>query len=234
MPGSVEEEKVTSREMAQLAEKRSAVYSFLGRILFENPQEDWLNQFREPQFQAFLEELKELSDGAALVQGFIEKMDTLTTQEALLNLSKERTRLLRGVNEAYSPPPPYESVYVSSQRQMGEAVPKVAERYREAGFWFTSDVHESPDYLALEIDFLRALSAEEEKAWLDEDWTQLKQILAREVAFLKEHVLNWLPLFYQTCLQWSPHTFYQGILKLTMDFAGQDREFLDQLKEFES
>jgi TorA maturation chaperone TorD len=133
-----------------------------------------------------------------------------------------------GVN-GYSAAYPYESVYTSERRlMMQEARAEVLQVMRDNELkrdrW-----NEGEDHIALELEFMQrmALRTEEDLRAGDEDAAAEK--LETQRAFVNDHLLNWLPMLVGDMQQFAQTDFYKGLGNLTLGFAQQDAETLDEL-----
>ena len=80
-----------------------------------------------------------------------------------------------------------------------------------------------PDHVATELGFMAHLASQEAEAqprdalaWLD-----------RERAFLRDHLVVWLPRFCQRVREASRHPFYSALAELTVTFVNLDMEWIE-------
>lgn len=108
-------------------------------------------------------------------------------------LALEYTRLFVGPGPLAAPP--YASVYSDPHgRVMGEAALEALRHYHNAGLLLSPEAGELPDHVALEIEFLATLCEEEASSWGRDDRAALG-FLGKEVEFLHQHFLRWIPRF---------------------------------------
>jgi TorA maturation chaperone TorD len=163
---------------------------------------------------------KDMREGLRLIEGFIRDSQAKPVDELRTELGVERTRLLRGVKPGYGPPPPYESVYVGSDRQpLMQASVAVRQIYAEAGVELPEEVRDQPDFIGFELDFMRHLAEKEATAWTDADREQALRFLEQERAFLEEHITRWIPRFCEVMAQEARLDFYRGIARMTKGFV---------------
>jgi len=105
-----------------LAGCRSNLYSLLSSIYIQIPERKILFINWEPALELLEfpqkgaeKSLKEIEEGLRLIKDYVSKKD-LSSEEVLTNLSKEWTRLVRGV-DIKGPLPPYESLYRAGRLQ---------------------------------------------------------------------------------------------------------------------
>jgi TorA maturation chaperone TorD len=153
--------------------------------------------------------------------------------ELRTGLAVERTRLLRGVKPGYGPPPPYESVYVGSdQGPLMQASVAVRQAYAEAGVGLPEEVKDQPDFIGLELDFMRHLTEKEAQAWAAADPEEALKVLEKERAFLEEHITRWIPRFCDVMHQEARLDFYRGIARMTKGFVLDEAQKVAELVEW--
>ena len=218
---------ITPKEMGDLAQARSQVYGFLGAIFNRLPDDQFAASLSSPELAAFLSSLGEgedqsedMQEGLRLMKAFIGASKGKSANDLKTDLAVERTRLLRGIKPGYGPPPPYESVYAGSEQQpLVEAITSVRQMYAEAGVGLPEEVHDQPDFIGFELDFMRHLIEKESQAWVESNQSEAKEVLEKELQFLKEHILRWIPHFCDLMLKDAQLDFYRGIARLTKGFV---------------
>jgi TorA maturation chaperone TorD len=203
------------------------VYGFLAAVYNRLPDEAFAESLSGPDLAGFLSSLAETDDlpaemrhGLGLIEGFIGDSKGKEVEELLTELGVERTRLLRGVQPGYGPPPPYESVYVGSEKapQMQASI-AVRHAYAEAGVGLPEEVRDQPDFIGFELDFMRHLTAKEAQAWAEGNREEAQEALEKEQGFLEEHVARWIPRFCDVMAKEARLDFYRGIALLTKGFV---------------
>jgi putative dimethyl sulfoxide reductase chaperone len=204
---------------AALAGYRSRVYAVLAAAYNSLPDES---------FAANLATLdtggrdwpSDLREGIRLIEGFSRACERRPVKELATELAVERTRLFRGLKPGCGPPPPYESVYLSldGQPQM-QATAAVARSYAEAGVGLPEGLREQPDYIGLELDFMRHLTQKEARAWAERNRDEAARIAEQERSFLEEHLARWVPRFCEVMDGASRFDYYRGIARMTGRFV---------------
>jgi len=206
----------------ELADKRSKIYWFLSD--FYNIKPTW----------EFLEELR---NNLMRVSGSEEFEELVELKRYLENLSEDRvlelqvlfTRLMRGIKEGYSPPPPYESVY-RENRLCGEWTLRVMNFYKKCGFGIIDKTVGPQDHITAELKFMSHLCIKEKDGWENGQKTISLQWMKMEEEFLKNHVLAWVPEFCRIIA--SESNFYSPIARLTRKWLEEDFYYInDVLKE---
>jgi TorA maturation chaperone TorD len=225
-------EPVSTEEWAGLAASRSRVYAFLAAVYNRLPDAPFAESLSGPDLAGLLSSLTgtedlptEMQAGLRLVEGFIRDSEGKPVDELQTELAVERTRLLRGVKPGYGPPPPYESVYASSDRQpQMQATAAVRQAYAEAGVGLPEEVHDQPDFIGFELDFMRHLTEVEAQAWAEGNREKALETLEKERAFLDEHVARWIPRFCDVMEKEARLDFYRGIALLTRGFVRDEAQ----------
>jgi TorA-specific chaperone len=88
-------------------------------------------------------------------------------------------------------------------------------------------VHESPDYLCVELDFVKQLCLREQTQWLRDG--RIKKTIAQEEEFLREHLGTWVGDFCRAVEKHSLTDFYKGFAFILDAFVSMDREWLGQV-----
>ncbi len=217
---------ITCQEMADLATSRSRVYGFLGALYNRLPDDQFAASLSSPELVAFLSSLGEseeapedMREGLRLMRTFIDASSGKPVEELKTELAVERTRLLRGIKPGYGPPPPYESVYAGSaeQQNMG-VVSGVRSAYAQAGASLPEEIHDQPDFIGFELDFMRHLAEREAQAWAQDDEREVMRVTQMEQTFLGEHVYRWIPRFCDVMFEQARLDFYRGVARLTKGF----------------
>ena len=220
-----------------VAQARRCVYEMLSAYYLGLPDQRMVDSIFDPDFDRRLStvasvfETGEMQEGLRLISNFISSFKNQSQEEILRRIAIDRTRLFRGISEKHSPPPPYESFY-REQRLRGEGSAEVYRFYSKLGVTLAEEWTESPDYLGIEIDFMRLLCQSEEEAWLNSQPEKALEFLGASMDFLKDHLLKWVPSFLDKMYEMADLDFYRGLAKLTSGFLKYDGHLVEeQLKE---
>jgi TorA maturation chaperone TorD len=219
--------EISHLDLAILAEARSKVYGFLSQIYLNSPDKAMTNRILEGNYEAFQTSLKDtietsklVSEGIREIMDFVEASKDISLQDVQKELSVEYTRLFRGIKRFYGPPPPYESVYSGEGVIMGNITVNVQSIYSEVGLKVPNHLKgEMPDHIGFELDYLHYLCEEESNSLKDKkigDGISLKE---KQIKFLIEHIVKWVPSFTETALDHATSGFYKGVLMLTKGFV---------------
>jgi len=210
---------MNAERRATLASYRSRVYGILAAAYNRLPDESFAEHLARLDTSG-QEWPSELREGIDVIEGFSRASEGRPAKELATELAVERARLFRGLKPGYGPPPPYESVYVGSdgQPQM-QATAAVAKSYAEAGAGLPEGLKEQPDYIGLELDFMRHLTEKEARAWAEGNRDEAARIVEQERSFLEEHLARWVPRFCEVMDGAARLDYYRGIARMTGRFV---------------
>ncbi len=231
--------KPAFNNMRQLAEARSRVYQLLASVYNLLPDAGFVKMVLHQDVRALISsaigdysasnlQQEELEQGMQALELFQKQVDKVN-QELITRLGVDRTHLFRGLKRGYGPPPPYECVYLGEHSVMGEAAMQVKEMYSDSGYKPKLNGNEPPDYVGIELDFLRFLCDKEAEAWQADDRSKATDYRKKEYEFLRNHVVEWVPRFCKEALTHARESFYQGIARLTEGFVLMETERLQSM-----
>ena len=126
---------------------------------------------------------------------------------------------------------PYESFYTRDD-QMIESGGKnpVLELYNELDFSVELQKARvvSPDHIGVELEFMYMLSVATLNAFQSDDKDSLCELFQVQRAFLKEHLLEWTPLFLINAKRESRTPLYHDGTELTLEFLLSDFEYVTE------
>jgi len=196
---------------------RSQSYWLLSRLFLEQPDIALLSEIA-----AVLDTANptERAPEAASLQASVRA--ALASDQALTDLQVEYTRLLGGASRSSGVPEPYESV-AREGRLFGECAEAVAAAYVEAGHADLVSDTGPPDHVGTELRFMALLCYHEMNAWADDDEGEATGLLQRELAFLDDHLLPWVPSLCGALGDLARHSFYLAVASLTASLCEQNR-----------
>jgi TorA maturation chaperone TorD len=208
-----------------LAEYRSNLYTILSSIYIQIPEKKTLFINWEPAYKLLEfpqrgaeKSLKEIEEGLRLIRDYVSRKN-LSEEETLVNLSKDWTRLLRGV-DIKGPLPPYESLYRAGRLQEKPAQ-EIYRLFSKMGIRVPEEWHQPSDYIGVELDFMHLLCEKERR-----EVGALGEVMEVERAFIEDHLGQWVPLFCEKMLQHANEDYYRGIARLTIGLVAYDRAWL--------
>jgi TorA maturation chaperone TorD len=180
-------------------------------------------------------------------------LDTIEKDEALLDLFPnykawgKRTELSRKelVDEHYNVDfahlflmhlVPYESFYTRDDQMIESGGDNpVLELYNELDFKVELSKARvvSPDHIGVELEFMYMLCVASLKAFNEDNKDALCELYQVQRAFLKEHLLEWTPLFLINAKRESRTPLYHDGAELTLEFLLSDFEYVtDKLSDY--
>lgn len=189
------------------AEPDARIYRVLGKQFLDRPTRQridavgrWANEWR----QRAESPPPDLNDALTLIS------DGAQTDEK--ELRRAFTHLFRGISEHKGLKPPYESLY-RNERLYGPTTREIQRGYRHAGFEVTTDDwNEIPDHLGIELQFLGELLV------VDNSDHELSQGQIEDAVqwMLKDHLIQWMPIYQSHLHQEGPPDYYAGLIDLTL------------------
>lgn len=211
----------------ELAKARAQLYHLQAGLYSASPEAKFLellagwcrSQLDAESLSKWLSE--PVKDSLRKLDDFFTGVSEKSWEELEEIISIEHTRLFRGVKQHYSPPPPYESVYVEDGgRVFGDVSIQVQGIYRQFGVDLVSEMNgEPPDHLSFELEFMYALCEQEADAWIRGDEEEAQKLMAAEKQFLTEHLMVWLPAFSAKLKEFNRIGFFSGLVDLTESWA---------------
>jgi TorA maturation chaperone TorD len=165
--------------------------------------------------------------GIAYVYSYQSAIRSRPDDEVLTELSVDRTKILRGTGHP-DLKPPYEGLYREG-RDVGQSLLEVRRCYREAGMLPEETVHEPPDYICVELDFMKQLCLREQDHWRSEG--DVLKVIATEETFLTEHLGSWVGEFCQQVERHALTDFYRGFALILEAVVLTDMQYLHTLPQ---
>ncbi len=211
---------------------RSKVYKNLSHFFIYIPDQktvllDWKPALKILENPIYSNEpiLQEIEEGAKILINF--SYEKFAQQS--LNLVKEWTRFLRGVY-IKGPLPPYESVYLTGRLQSKPAQ-EIYYLFSQMGINIPEEWHQPPDYIGVELDFMRLLCEMEMDGWKKVNFDSIKETLLIEDSFLISHVGSWVPEFCQIIEDEAQEVYFKGIARLTKGLIEYDKLLIPYIIE---
>jgi TorA maturation chaperone TorD len=216
--------------MAEIAGGRASLYHLLVGIFGHLPDQQLFGIIRGTDLQCFLDNCCELEhpvfkSWVSHISSYQSAMRDKSDEEVLTDLSVDRTRILRGTGDRKMKPP-YEGLYRKT-KGLGDSVLEVRRFYRRAGLMPDETVHESPDYLCVELDFMKQLCLREQAQWSSSD--SAEETLMQEEAFLRTHLGSWVSVFCRKASEYARTDFYKGFALILDASVGMDMQYLGDM-----
>ena len=125
---------------------------------------------------------------------------------------------------------PYESFYRDPHGQaVGWVAAQLEREYAAAGLTLAPSLHDLPDHVAVELEFMAFLCDREAQAWEGEALTEGLQALREQRAFLKAHLGRWFPAFARQVMAADPLGLYAVAAEAAHAFVHHDRDWVTLL-----
>jgi TorA maturation chaperone TorD len=223
----------TLETLQPLTKIRGDLYGLLSSAYIHLPEKKILELNWEPDVEILTfpqegseEVLRQIQKGLNLVKSYQSKKN-LTDDEILTNLSKDWTRLFRGVVRD-GILPPYESLYRTERRQKKSAQ-EINRLFSKMGVQIPEEWHQPSDYIGVELDFMRFLCGKETRLRDDGERSALREAVETEKSFLEDHIALWIPIFCKRMLEEAREEYYRGIAHLTLGLVEFDRLWVSRL-----
>lgn len=212
---------------------RGDLYGLLSSAYVQLPEKTILELKWEPAVELLRypqkgsgEAFTQIQKGLNLVKSYGSKKDR-NDEEILKNISKDWTRLFRGVirNGIL---PPYESLY-RPERLQKKPAQEINRLFSEMGVQVPEEWRQPSDYIGVELDFMRLLCEREWQEGEERETDALRHVLEIENSFLEEHLALWVPLFCEKMFQQAHEDYYRGISRLTTGLVGYDRTYVKNI-----
>jgi len=125
---------------------------------------------------------------------------------------------------------PYESFYTRDDQMVESGGDNpVIELYNDLDFRVELDAARvvSADHIGVELEFMYMLCVAQQKALEAEDAEGVCELLEVQRAFLKEHLLEWAPMFLINAKRESRTPLYHDGSELTLEFMLSDYEYVN-------
>lgn len=212
--------------LADLTRQRAAVYRLIARLYRVEVDDEFLAELKAMRFPAATGNTA-VDDGYRAIAAYLSGADA----HAVTDLAVDYVRAFIGHGiDAYSAAYPFESVYTSSKRlMMQEARDEVLAVYRSEGLDKLPTWKEGEDHIALELEFMAALSDRIVAAVEADDEDEVERLLSTQRNFLDDHLASWVPLMTADLRRFAQCGLYQGLASLTDGFLQVEGEFFDEI-----
>lgn len=211
-------------------ESRNAMYRLLSRLYRCEADRPLLDSLKKTRLPIGCSDAG-LCEGYDLIRLTLNGFTDETPDELAVDYAV--TFLGAGTAKGTSMALPFASVYTSSKRiLMQEARDRAVAAYSAKGLQTSPQLAGLPeDHLAILLDFMsflcRSTKALAERDDFDEPG--FKNALREQQAFLKQQLLNWVPLFCADVEKLAQTPFYRGVARLTGAYLRLDEQTVDNL-----
>jgi TorA maturation chaperone TorD len=202
-------------QMKQDIENRIAIYALISRLMLVEVTEDFLNTIeKDEDLLAFFPNYANWSKRKEI--GMKELI------EQYYNVDFTNLFLMHLV--------PYESFYTRDDQMIESGGDNpIVELYNELDFrvQLAEARVVSADHIGVELEFMYMLCTAMKKALEADDKDGVCELLQVQRAFLKEHLLEWAPLFLINAKKESRTPLYHDGAELTLEFLLSDYEYIN-------
>ena len=211
-------------ELAEVNAARKGFYEFLASMYKLELTDEQIETLAKQDLPA---DAEYVGAGYATVKEYLRHRDAGTRQELAVDYA--RVFLCAGMYEQLMAPP-YESVYTSEGGlMMQDAYSEVLRLYRAAGFAKDPGFTEPEDHLAVELAFMVRLCERAVEALRAGDEPAAEAALAEQRAFVRAHLLNWVPAFVRDMKASAESGFYAHLATFTEAYLAADAEALAEV-----
>lgn len=209
---------IDKRQWAERAKARAQIYNLLAGFFGHVPDEKFISKIKNSGFEGLLE---------SFIGGrkILDDMEFRGVDNILDEISVDRTRIVR-VPENIGLKPPYEGLY-KREESFGTAVLKVKRIYRDAGLIPESTVHESPDFLGIELDFMNKMCLREKAQWCTGE--EPLETIGIQENFLKVHLISWVKDYCRQAEKQASTDFCRGFITFLERVIASDMKYVQKL-----
>jgi len=197
-------------------ENRSTLYALISRLMITEVDEE------------FIKSIESHSDILELFPNYKEWGKRKEFSGAIL---KERYLDVDFTNLSLLHLVPYETFYTRDDQMVESASDNpVAEIYDSLNFDVNLEEGRvvSPDHIGIELEFMYMLCDSMKQAFENNDEDALHEFLLIQRGFLKDHLLNWAPMYLINMKKESRTPLYHDGAELTLEFILSDYEYVNE------
>lgn len=222
---------ITEHEtLSQTAAARAQIYAHFVRLFGQLPDSRLIADIRQGHIhQSFAGFSKlnhpDFNTGLDHISSYSQQIHKKPDEMILEELGVDRTRIVRGTGHA-DLNPPYEGMY-KDRREKSESLLAVKRFYIDTGLIPDDTVHETPDFLCVELDFMRMLCQREQRRRLASQ--DVARTVRQEGEFLKKHLASWVGDY---CVRVEKHAltdFYRGVAIILKGYMAAEIDYLEAL-----
>lgn len=191
----------------------SLLCGLLGKILYEEPDQAWLETLiREDVFAEtpLGADQAETQRGLELLQRWANENRNGISETEMKALKQDHLNLFIGVDKVLAPL--WESVYFSEKKLVfQEQTLQVREWYSRFQLQAERINREPDDHIGLELIFIAHLASRALQAIEENDKAAFNELLQAQRDFLSEHLLCWGPSWAKLVKRHAQTDFYRGI-----------------------
>lgn len=219
-----EAEGAAPDEAQAFFENAASFYALLSSIFYLELTEEQIDGLARSGF-SFPDDGSAMGDACASLRRYLARRGPSARQDLAVDYA--RIFLAAGVYEGDTAVP-YESVYTSPEGlMMQDSRDDVVRAYKRCGLVIPQDLNVPEDHLAFELEFMGHLSERIAKAFaVGED---ASDILAEQLRFIDEHLLNWMPDLAKRVESFAKLPFYPAMMTVAISYVQENRAVLEEV-----
>ena len=200
-------------------DNRSTLYALISRLMMTEVDAEFL---------------KSIESNADILELFPNYKDWEKRKEFSNKILKERYLDVDFTNLSLLHLVPYETFYIRDDQMIESGGENPVLSVYDA-FDFKVKLEEarvvSPDHIGVELEFMFMLCDTMKKAYEADDKDAIKEFLMVQRGFLKDHLLNWAPMYLINMKRESRTALYHDGAELTLEFMLSDYEYINEKLE---
>lgn len=220
---------MTREESIEFFENAADFYALLSGIFYLELTEEQIDGLAESGF-SFPDDGSEMGDACAALRRYLARRGPSARQDLAVDYA--RIFLAAGVYEGETAVP-YESVFTSPEGlMMQDARDEVVRVYRRCGLKVPRDLNVPEDHLAFELEFMGRLSgriAEALGPGEDAAGEDAATLMAEQLRFIDEHLLNWMPDLARRVDTFARLPFYPAMMAVAQSYLRENRAVLKEV-----
>ena len=225
-----------NQDYLELIKYRESMYRLFASIYIEEIDKDMLHRLLKLKLpkigKPILNWQMDFNAGydlfASYLEGYKDKPDE-TVDEMLEDLAADYAKIFLAAGEATGRAAfPYESVYTGHDSEFGGSIQtNLHALYAAKGLKMREDMFKiMEDHIGLEFNYMAELLAAQAEALKQDDEETSGKLLKEQIAFFREHLLNWTVSFTNDVYKYADRDFYKGVARMTSGFMGFEQAVL--------
>ena len=197
-------------------ENRATLYALISRLMITEVDEEFI---------------KSIESNREILELFPNYKDWKKRKEFNGSILKERYLDVDFTNLSLLHLVPYETFYTRDDQMVESAGDNpVVEIYDSLNFDVNLEKGRvvSPDHIGIELEFMYMLCDSMKKAFENNDKDALHEFLLIQRGFLKDHLLNWAPMYLINVKKESRTPLYHDGAELALEFILSDYEYVNE------
>ncbi|MFA0412397.1 molecular chaperone TorD [Vibrio renipiscarius] len=211
------------QELKAFNEKRSEIYWWFSSLFAKELTVADLEQYQSPEIRSFLSGLGENPSLKPAIDRVVDALNRqIDREDGQLELSADFCDLfLKSDKESALP---YASMYIGTTGLLHDKpaneMDALLEKHSVA---VEKGLNEPADHIAIELDLLGNLIIRSNEL---EQEPHFEAALAEQEAFIRQHILSWVPKFSAKCQTLDKFGFYSAVVSLLVAFLELDCQYL--------